>query len=266
MPPKKRSPTKKTKEILIEEPEESKEDLSPAPFHIEIYEYFSKKEFSDEDLDLWFDFYEQKTKYAVLELLSTVVIIAGFDFHLTVQHIRESTRDEIFSEINALIDTSTAIPPIVEQMEGTNQLVSQFWSNFFHKFFIRKFHTKAEFEIFRDWTFTFSDSDNRTLRISATFCLLICLESLSSFLSKGKNILYSKLFTQILSSVIKYRIRDIDVDLRNLIIQKVSLTIQVSPSEYEANNFVHYLTDSLFDESSKNRKEALKECFKSIKS
>lgn len=281
----------KTKNI---DPDLLPESITKPGPHEPLIKYFTEEEPPKELFDQWADFYEKKPLIAIRELISVVLFIAsGIEIEISDNDIKKCRSEEIIKALHDKLEEfdADAHIPVDDFIKGTNEKAYKFWTELCNSLIVSKGLFSEEFDVFiKDWAFAFCEANDRTLRSASTIAICSILNFLAESIkdtnaglekfkksnSKSKSnkstvtqhqiekfeteldnsrTLSRELFT----SVLKPRLRDVVPKIREICIQTMGELSKLAPEDYSDMNFIKLLGNALTDESSKNRKQAIKQ-------
>lgn len=263
----------------------------PGP-HEPLIKYFTEDEPPEQLFEQWADFYEKKPQIAIRELISIVLFIgSGFEIEIRDQDIKKSLTKEVEEKFSEKLKEAQGDTPIDEFFKGTKEKAYDFWTKLSNSLIVSKGLFLDEFDDFiKGWLFTFCESNDRSLRSSATVavCSIINfladsistsiqeLKKLKKGSSKSKSSKQSvvnhqiesfeteldnsrSLAIELFTSVIRPRSRDYDQKIRELCIKTMGEISRNAPEDFSDMNFIKVLGNALTDESPRTRKQAIKQ-------
>lgn len=280
-------PPKKSKAVTID-PDLLPESITKVGPHEPLITFFTEEKSSKALFEHWADFYEKKPAIAIRELISVIPFIAtGREVEIKEKDVQKNRWEDIKTNIHDILQEIQIETPIDEYFKGTSTKAFDFWTKLCNELIVPKGLFLDEFDIFKDWAFEFCEANDRTLRSAAIIAICSILEFLADSIKRSTEALDNlqnstksdksavtkrqietfqteldnsrTLSMQLYTTVIKPRSRDYDPKLREACTITMGKIIQLAPDDFGDMNIIKVLINALNDESSKNRKQAIKQ-------
>lgn len=284
MPPRK----SKLKKI---DPDLLPESVTKEGPHEPLVKYFTEEEPPKELFEQWADFYEKKPHVAIRELITVILFIgSSVEIEIDDKEFKKNLTSEVEEQFTEKLKEVESDTPIDDFFKGANEKAYDFWTELSNSLIVSKGLFLDEFDDFlKNWVFTFCESNDRTLRRSATVTVCSIIKFLADSvntsntelekLKKGSKSKSSKtsvvnhqiesfeteldnsrsLAMELFTSVMKPRLRDKDDKIREICIKTMGEISILAPEDFGDNNFIKLLGNALTDESPRNRKQAIKQ-------